>query len=263
MSSTDPRMPYGSRSRQRDALRAEDPAAPGQEHDRQGRARAASRPARARRRRSWRAGSRSADVQREPADPQQPVERVAHAQRLELPRLLDQPLHPAREAQDRDEQEQEPEHAEARARAGGRREDVPDRLGPAARQLVAGDDPVGGAPAAELGGDGAGDDHQRDRGRQRAGGERDRAIEPATRWNRLTTRSTKSGRSQNVSVRATRSPRTAEPTGLFDRLLRRGAATVGLALALELLRASPRGCRARSRRRGSARAAPPGGPGAG
>ena len=56
-------------------------------------------------------------IQREPADPEQPVERVAHAQRLELPGLLEQALDGAGEAQDRDQEEQEPDDADARARS--------------------------------------------------------------------------------------------------------------------------------------------------
>ena len=59
----------------------------------------------------------------------------------------------------------------------GRREDVPDRLGAAARQLVAVDDALRGALAPELRGHRAGDDRQRDRGGERAGGQRDRAVE--------------------------------------------------------------------------------------
>ena len=96
---------------------------------------------------------------------------------LELPGLLDQPLHAAGEAQDRDHEEQEPDDAEARALPVGRREDVLDRLGAASGQLVAVDDALGRALAPELRGHGAGDDHQRDRRRERAGGQRDRAVE--------------------------------------------------------------------------------------
>ena len=59
----------------------------------------------------------------------------------------------------------------------GRREDVRDRLGAASGQLVAVDDALRRVLAAELRGHGAGDDRQRDRGRERAGGQRDRAVE--------------------------------------------------------------------------------------
>ena len=119
----------------------------------------------------------SGEVQREPADPEQAVERVADAQRAELPGLLEQPLHRAGEAQDRDQQEEEADDAEAGARARGRREDVLDRLGAAAGELVAVDDAVGRALAPELRGHGAGEDGQGDRGRERAGGQGDRAVE--------------------------------------------------------------------------------------
>ena len=84
-------------------------------------------------------------VRRERADPEQPVERVADAQRLELPGLLEQPLHAAGEAQDRDQEEEEADDAQARVRARGRREDVGDRRGAASGQLVAVDDAVGRA----------------------------------------------------------------------------------------------------------------------
>ena len=148
----------------------------------------------------------SADVDGEAADPEQPVERVADAQRLELPGLLEQPLHGAREAQDRDQEEEEPDEAEARARARRRREDVLDRLGAAAGEVVAVDDALGGALAAEV--------RARRRWRWIASGiSAVSALEasaiarskPAIFWKRLTTRSTKAGRSQNVSVRRTRS----------------------------------------------------------
>ena len=119
----------------------------------------------------------AARYSRQPGDPDQPVERVADAQRLELPGLLEQPLHGAAEAQHRDQQEEEPDDAEARARAGGRREDVPDRLGAASGQVVPVDDAVGRALAAELRGHRARDDHQRDRGRERGRGQCDRAVE--------------------------------------------------------------------------------------
>ena len=100
----------------RDPLGAEDPAAPDQEHRRQRQRRAAPRRARGRLRPSaaWRTPL-SARYSRQPADPEQPVERVADAQRLELPGLLEQPLHGAGEAQDRDHEEEEADDAEARA----------------------------------------------------------------------------------------------------------------------------------------------------
>ena len=50
--------------------------------------------------------------------------------------------------------------------AGGRREDVPDRLRAAAGEVVAVDDVLGRAFAAQVGGEGAGEDRQRDHGRQ-------------------------------------------------------------------------------------------------
>ena len=59
----------------------------------------------------------------------------------------------------------------------GRREDVPDRLGAAARQLVAVDDALGRALAPELRRHRARDDQQRDRRGERAGRQRDRAVE--------------------------------------------------------------------------------------
>ena len=82
------------------------------------------------------------------------------------------------EAQHRDQEEEDPDDAEARARARRRREDVLDRLGAAAGQLVAVDDALGGPlpPSCEV--TRAGDDHQRDRGGERAGGQGDRAVEP-------------------------------------------------------------------------------------
>ena len=89
----------------------------------------------------------SEDPHREPADPQQPVERVAHAQRRELPGLLEQPLHGSGEAEDRDQQEEAPDDADARAGSRGRREDILDGLGAATGQLVAVDDALGRLPA--------------------------------------------------------------------------------------------------------------------
>ena len=109
------------------------------------------------------------EVHRESADPEQPVEGVAHAQRLELPGLLEQPLHGTGEAQDRDHQEEDADDAEARARARRAQEDVPDRFRAAAGELVAVDDVVGGVLAPQLGGEDAGDDRQRDHGRQGEG----------------------------------------------------------------------------------------------
>ena len=113
----------------------------------------------------------------EPADPQEPVEGVADAQRAELPGLLEQPLHAPAEAQDRDHEKEESDDAEACVRAGGRREDVRDRLGAASRQLVTVDDAVGRALPPELRGHRARDDRQRDRRGERGGGQRDRAVE--------------------------------------------------------------------------------------
>ena len=69
---------------------------------------------------------------------------------LELPGLLEQPLHGAGEAQDRDHEEEEPDDAKAGARARGRREDVLDRLGAASGQVVTLDDALGRALAAEF-----------------------------------------------------------------------------------------------------------------
>src|SRR3954468_21247257 len=117
------------------------------------------------------------EVRDETGDPEQPVEGVADAQRGELPRLLEQTLHGAGEAQDSDEEEEESDDADAGARPRGRREDVLDRLGAASAQVVALDDAVGRALAPELRGDGAGNDRQRDRGRERTGGQGDRAVE--------------------------------------------------------------------------------------
>jgi hypothetical protein len=116
-------------------------------------------------------------IQQEPADPQQAVDAVAHAQRLELPGLLEQPLRSPREAQDRNQQKERSHDTEARARACGRREDVPDRLRAAAGQAVALDDALGRALAPQLHGERTDEDHQRDHRRQRAGGQRDRTIE--------------------------------------------------------------------------------------
>ena len=118
-----------------------------------------------------------AEVDAEPDDPEQPVGRVADAQGAELPGLLEQALHAAGEAQDRDHEEQQPEEADAGARARGRREDIPDRLGAASAQVVARDDAIGRAPAPEPRGHGAGDDRQRDGGRERTGGQGDRPVE--------------------------------------------------------------------------------------
>jgi hypothetical protein len=117
-----------------------------------------------------------AHVERQAADPQQAIEAVAHAQRLELPRLLEQPLHGPREAEQRDQEEQGPDQAEARARAG-RREDVLHRLRTAARQPIAVDDAVGGVLPAEVRRQRARDDRQRDDRGQRARRERHRAVE--------------------------------------------------------------------------------------
>ena len=120
----------------------------------------------------------SEDPRREPDDPQQPVERVAHAQRLELPRQLEQPLYRSGEAQDRDQHEEHREDPDARGRARGRREDIRHRLGAAPGQLIAVDDALGRLPAPQLRRHAAGDDGQRDRGRERAGGQGDGAVEP-------------------------------------------------------------------------------------
>ena len=96
---------------------------------------------------------------------------------IELPRLLDQSLHGAAEAQNRDHEKQEPDDAEGRPHPRGRREDVPDRRGAASGQLIAIDDPLGRGLAPDLGGHGARDDRQRDRRGERAGGQGDRAVE--------------------------------------------------------------------------------------
>jgi hypothetical protein len=89
------------------------------------------------------------DEHREPTDPEQRVDRVAHAQRRQLPGLLEQTLHDASEAQDREQQEDETQETEARARVRGRRQDVPDRVRAVSGQVVALDYALGGALAPE------------------------------------------------------------------------------------------------------------------
>ena len=74
-------------------------------------------------------------------------------------------------------QEEEPDDAKAGVGARGRGEDVADRLGAASGQVVTVDDAVGRALPSELRRQGARDDRQRDQGRERSGGQRDRAVE--------------------------------------------------------------------------------------
>ena len=162
----------------RDPLGAEHPAAPDQEDRRQRQVEQRRREFEAAAPERRMEDAADGEVQREPADPEQPVERVADAQRGRAPRS-------ARTAAARRavklrtaiRRKREPRMPMLVLVARRRREDVLDRLGAAARQAVAVDDPLGRALASELRRHGAGDDRQRDHRRQRPGGEGDRAVE--------------------------------------------------------------------------------------
>ncbi len=171
-------------------------------------------------------------VRRQADDPDQAVDGVAHAQRLELPRLLEHALDPAREAQHRDDEEQRPEHGDVGVGPGGGGEHVAHRLGAAAGEVVAVDEALRGVLAPDVRQDRAGDDRERDERRQGARRERDGAIEARDALEAVD-RAQHEGRAQPERQRPQHplaiDPRSSSASRAVDRPRRHGQLLVGVA----------------------------------